>query len=72
MDPDMALRLACEALRAFRNADDKLENPDLSIPAQARLMRLRNEAAAKLAEHFEALDGWLTNGGFLPKLWERA
>lgn len=25
----------------------------------------------ELAELFEALDQWLTNGGFLPKAWER-
>lgn len=25
-----------------------------------------------LAEHIEALDGWLSSGGFLPQAWERA
>ena len=29
------------------------------------------DAAHDLAEHVEALDGWLRQGGFLPKAWER-
>jgi len=29
------------------------------------------DAARDLAEHVEALDGWLRQGGFLPKAWER-
>lgn len=32
------------------------------------------EAAANLnemAEHFDALDGWLSKGGFLPLAWRR-
>lgn len=28
--------------------------------------------AARMAELFEALDGWITNGGFLPADWRRA
>lgn len=28
--------------------------------------------AADLAEHVEALDEWIANGGFLPKAWTAA
>lgn len=27
------------------------------------------ELASHLAKHFEALDGWLASGGFLPRSW---
>lgn len=29
------------------------------------------DAAIELAEHCEALDGWLSRGGFLPTEWAR-
>lgn len=29
------------------------------------------DAVRKVQEHFEALDNWLTNGGFLPGAWSR-
>lgn len=30
-----------------------------------------NDAADALAEAFEALDGWLSKGGFLPAAWAK-
>lgn len=30
-----------------------------------------DDRAVELAELVEALDQWITNGGFLPKEWER-
>ncbi len=32
---------------------------------------LDNHDAWRMAELVEALDGWLSKGGFLPKAWER-
>jgi hypothetical protein len=32
---------------------------------------LVNPIAAKYIEHFEALDSWLSNGGFLPEDWRK-
>lgn len=30
-----------------------------------------NDHAAQASDLFNALDGWLSRGGFLPKAWER-
>ena len=56
MDPDEALRQLRTAIRDYRNAT--------SIAAS-------EDAADRLAEHAEALDGWLRGGGFLPAEWSR-
>lgn len=59
MDPDRALANARAALARMRQYDDEC-GADYT-PA--------TEAADDLAEAFEALDGWLSKGGFLPKDW---
>lgn len=51
----MAIRDACDDDGAF-SEDQELELVDL---------------ACRLADLNEALDGWLSLGGFLPKLWDR-
>lgn len=33
---------------------------------------LEDEEIARLVEAFDALDQWLTNGGFLPAAWDQA
>lgn len=30
-----------------------------------------NRTVSAMVDHFEALDEWLSNGGFLPAPWER-
>lgn len=57
MDPDEALA----ALRAMCAQWRGLE--------PTRQMREGDDRAEALVEQFEALDGWLTGGGFLPKPW---
>ena len=61
MDPNEALRAARVALGAYRAIQDANDSP-----VDTTEMR----AADKLADAFEALDIWLTRGGFLPKSWE--
>ena len=56
MDPDANLR----ELRALADAILQGEG----TPADCR-------RAVRLAELVEALDGWLSGGGFLPRKWER-
>jgi hypothetical protein len=56
MDPDEALKKARAALKAFHDAPD----------AERSMI-----AGADLADAFEALDGWLSKGGFLPRDWQR-
>jgi hypothetical protein len=56
MDPNAALA----ALRAA--IADAVASPDHDTYAWH---------AAAIIEHFQALDEWLTGGGFLPASWER-
>lgn len=58
MDPNAALKEAREmreAMRAWLAVD---------------CVRAALEAAEMMADRFEALDEWLSNGGFLPNEWE--
>jgi len=56
MDPDEALKNARLALVQLRCAEEG---------------RVAIEAGDMLADAFEALDGWLSNGGFPPKDWRK-
>lgn len=73
MDPNEALRNARAALSAHLAAD---KNPVIARGLDRTLSEAEqngfNElllAAATLAEAFEALDGWLSSGGFPPDAW---
>lgn len=57
MDPNKALKKARAALAKVRAWQD--EEGETSP-----------EAAEDLVDAFEALDGWLSKGGFLPQAWE--
>jgi hypothetical protein len=57
MDPDVALTRLREHVR--------LVNDPATLPA------LRATRAEWLAEEFEALDDWLSRGGFPPSAWNR-
>lgn len=57
MDPEKALKNARKALKKFYEAPGSGTE--------------EGDAAADLAEAFEALDGWLSKKGFLPKAWAR-
>jgi hypothetical protein len=59
MDPNEALKNARAALVRFRRA------PSPSLDACTAL-----DAADDLADAFQALDTWLTYGGFLPDEWK--
>lgn len=55
MDPNEALRVLRLTIKQMR-VD---EHPDI-----------RRAHAEEIAEHFEALDGWLSTGGFAPQDWQ--
>ena len=56
MDPDEALRCVRAAIEEIR----ELEAGGAEF----------GEQVSDLVEHFEALDAWLTRGGFKPKDWK--
>jgi hypothetical protein len=58
MDPNEALRNARKALETYRAAQDVDDNTGEQL-----------DAADELADAFEALNGWLSSGGFLPAAW---
>jgi hypothetical protein len=59
VDPDQALKNAREAAQRYR-ASNEVEGE-----------RNGSEAAFDLVDAFEALDGWLSKGGFLPEDWAK-
>ena len=58
MDPNASLEAMRDALGAMTQAQQ--DNDSLSY----------DEAAYTVAEHAQALDDWLTRGGFLPEAWQ--
>ncbi len=70
MDPDENLRkqreAAAEIIELIDDADAE-NGGDLDADAEDRILSL----AEDLAEHVQALDGWLKSFGFLPKDWTR-
>jgi hypothetical protein len=61
MDPNEALKYAREALEEYRISQGGFDNAGE-----------RSDAADSLSSAFEALDGWLSKGGFLPEAWADA
>lgn len=65
MDPVEALKNARKAAKALRRA---LELAPAPFDAQSDVM----DRAEELLESWEALDGWLSKGGFSPWLSQRS
>ncbi len=61
MDPDEAL---ANLRKLMQQLYDELPGPDIQ---STRI----EDLASEIVEQFEALDGWLTRGGFLPAAWSR-
>jgi hypothetical protein len=62
MDPEVALAKARDALARFRAADAADGDPTAAYL----------DAGADLADAFEALDNWMSQGGFPPPGWNFA
>jgi len=70
MDPNTALRNMRDATRALRLQDDAELDADKKL-RERRSTRVDYEPVLEAIEHFEALDAWLTSGGFLPTDWDK-
>jgi len=57
MDPNAALETLRATIADMRAAEDSGATPDYA------------SAATVLADAADALDGWITRGGFLPDAW---
>jgi hypothetical protein len=58
MDPDVTLKEIRAAMSDWLNAEDDALDANSTA------------AADRLVGHFQALDDWLSKGGFLPAGWE--
>jgi hypothetical protein len=66
MDPDANITEQLSIARAIlRTWDNCSEDGELT----AEQYRAMAQDANRLAELIQALDGWITSGGFLPELW---
>jgi hypothetical protein len=64
MDPNVALKnllAACQS--AQRQMDEDTDHPSFCV--------VNNRTATEVVEAVEALNEWLSSGGFLPTAWQR-
>lgn len=66
MDPNAALEQIRELIDEIRWATHPA--PDTESTARERNKTIR-DALDPLVEHWDALDAWITRGGFLPSAW---
>lgn len=74
MDPNQALQDAREALKEVRRIDESAGTVTVGS-MEADIVKSASEfitATVALADAFEALDNWLSVGGFLPQDWHNA
>lgn len=73
MDPNEALKRLRQAIKVFRAADANAEAAAEGDSNDAEIEALQRSAGAGAAvvELAEALDDWITQGGFLPDDWRR-
>ena len=69
MDPDANLREQREIARAIQKVLDDCNGDGSLTDGQQFYVAAQAE---RLAELVEALDGWITKGGFLPARWRNA
>lgn len=67
MDPNAAL---INMRDTIRQAERDLERQD-DADNWHNLLARHEDTISALVEHFEALDAWLSKGGFLPDAWQR-
>lgn len=74
MDPNAALTTARAALAKARELIDLQQADELAAAAgePTPTDEMVTDALGESLEHFEALDGWISSGGFLPTEWQLA
>lgn len=74
MDPDANLREQCDLARCIIEAQDDVNGLDRHLPEAYRRTTGRDldDDVTRLAELVQALDQWLSNGGFPPAAWQKA
>lgn len=72
MDPTEALNRLRAAIEGYREAESEANDyAEAGSDHDAQYWReVMAERVADVVEHAEALDGWLSRGGFLPTWWQ--
>lgn len=70
MDANVALEKIRDALRDAKYRDAAAVNSDPALKIR-RSSHIEYEPMLEIIEHFEALDEWLSRGGFLPADWNK-
>lgn len=68
MDPNETLRMVRNYVERINRLRDAATESDLRTALESESTE---EMAFAIAEYAEALDEWLSRGGFLPEAWER-
>lgn len=73
MDPNETLKRLRQAIKVFRAAEANAEAAAEGDSNDAEIAALQRcaGAGAEVTELAEALDGWLSEGGFPPAAWAR-
>lgn len=71
MDPDETLRLIRDAVRDAKYREDAACANDPSHHARRARTFDHEDPLIELVKHFDALDEWLSKGGFLPADWSK-
>ncbi len=67
MDPNAALTAMREAIEEIKGIEDRCGERDGEVlPIDVATLQ---HTAFELASFAEALDGWISRGGFLPRAW---
>jgi len=72
MDPNANLARQRTILAELRDMDARIERAEARGEGTDMLEEEQLSLLSELADLAEALDGWLSKGGFLPAAWERA
>lgn len=67
MDPEQAYKELVSLVEEINEIEDEVGEEGYSDEQSGRLQ----EIAVEQAQYFEALDGWLSKGGFLPAAWKK-
>ena len=69
MDPNETLRMIRTYVSRLNEVGDAMDRGDEAMFKRLTATESPLEMASALAEYVEALDEWLTAGGFLPREW---
>ena len=71
MDPNATLSELRSLTAELHDLEEEYQERQDEVDEQVVLLGSIRDVAARMGELFEALDGWISKGGFLPSAWVR-